>query len=79
MKVPDQLSLDFSSPDEGACAAPVSQVAGPVSAEVVQLDVARAAHRARKMAGVYDAIFASIKHINVRRQIDRTEEDSRFG
>lgn len=65
MNPPEQLQLDFSQPD-----APERDASGPaVGDRSVVVDIARhrQAREARRMQAVYQAIFDSIRHIDVHR------------
>lgn len=72
MKTPEQLPLNFSAPpldraDSGE----------PDSAQIVSLDVARAAKHDQRMGAVYAAIRESVRHIDLRRAArDRDSSDS---
>ena len=73
MTLPEQLQLDFSSPE--------SQAPAPQhpSAQVHHMADYRAAQSAKRLSHVYAAIFESIKHIDVQRKRGPGERDSRFG
>lgn len=62
MTLPEQLQLDFSTTEKQASDTP------PAVAQVLRLAEYRTARDARRMSGVYAAIFDSIKHIEVRRR-----------
>jgi len=63
---PEQQQLDFSQPDASEADAP--EPAADDRAVVVDLARHRHAREARRMQAVYQAIFDSIRHIDVHRQ-----------